>query len=230
MKFLLVGIVLLLCYSLSTAQPLNGTTGLLNIPSAEMQTEGTFMAGVNYLPDALTPASFDYNTGNYYFDITFLPFFEFNYRMTLMKMPTGNYNQDRSFGMRFRLLREKEYLPAFVIGGNDLYSSVGQTSTYFNSLYAVGTKKFSLGKNTLGVTAGYAHQGFGKKTEGNLKGVFGGVVFSPGFFPPLRLIGEYDTNAFNTGASVLLFRHFFLFGILHDFKIPAGGFAIQFML
>jgi hypothetical protein len=212
-------------------QPLNGTTGLLNVPSADMQAEGTLFLGANYLPDAVTPADFDYNTGNYYFNITFLPFFEFNYRMTLLKMPTGNYNQDRSFGMRFRLLREKEILPALVIGGNDLYSSSGLNSTYFNSLYAVSTKNFNLGSaGSVGVSAGYAHQGFGKQREGNMKGLFGGVTFSPGFYKPFRLIGEYDSRAVNIGASVLLFHHLFLFGMLHELRTPAAGFALFFRL
>lgn len=208
------------------AQPMSGTTGLLNIPSAEMQQEGTFFMGANYLPDAVTPESFDYNTGNYYFNITFLPFFEFNYRLTLLKMGTGNFNQDRSFGMRFRLMREREYWPCFVIGGNDVYSSAGTKSTYFNALYAVASKNFTRGSSKIGLTLGYGHQGFGKLTRGNLSGPFGGVSFSPGFFTPLRLIGEYDSNAVNAGASVLLWRHLFLFGMLHNLKTPAGGFAV----
>jgi len=212
------------------AQPVSGTTGLLNIPSAEMQQEGTFFMGANYLPDAMTPEWFDYNTGNYYFNITFLPFFEFTYRLTLMKMNTGNYNQDRSFGMRLRLLRERENLPAVVIGGNDLYTTLGGSTQYFNALYAVASKNFSLGNSSLGVTAGYGYKGFGKQQHGNLEGPFGGVSFAPGFFTPLHFIGEYDSNAVNAGASVLLWRHLFLFGLLHNMKTPAGGFALFFYL
>src|SRR5512135_2534085 len=112
----------------SAGQPMNGTTGLMNIPSAAMQQDGTFMAGANYLPDAMTPETFPYNTGNYYVNITLLPFFEFSYRMTLFRLGAGHFNQDRSFGMRFRLLKEKKVLPAVVIGGNDLYSSSGKKS------------------------------------------------------------------------------------------------------
>jgi len=47
------------------AQPLAGTTGLLNIPSANMQKDGTFMTGANYLPVLLTPSVLDFNTANF---------------------------------------------------------------------------------------------------------------------------------------------------------------------
>ena len=219
--------ILFCAFSLAlSGQPLNGTTGLLNVPSAEMQRDGTFFAGANCLPDALTPGTFDYDTGNYYFNITFLPFFEFNYRLTLMKVAEGNWNQDRSFGMRLRLLREREWLPAVVIGGNDLYSTSGKESGYFNALYAVATKNFNLGGSRLGVTAGYGHEGFGKLRQETMKGGFGGVTFLPAFAPSIRLVGEYDTRVLNAGLTTLLWRHLFLYGMLYDMKVPTGGFAV----
>jgi hypothetical protein len=208
------------------AQPVNGTTGLLNIPSAEMQQNGTFFMGANFLPDRMTSEPFDYNTGNYYFNITFLPFLEFNYRMTLMKVMTGKYNQDRSFGIRVRLLKEKSLLPSFVIGGNDIYSTVNPGAGYFNSLYGVITKNIYYRSSKVGLNAGFAGKYSGNSYSKNMKGLFGGVSLSPGFAPSLQLIGEYDTHAFNAGASVLLFRHFFFYGMLYDMHTPTGGLAV----
>lgn len=46
------------------AQYTMGTTGMMNIPTAEMQQTGTFMIGGNYLPEELNP--FKYNSGNYF--------------------------------------------------------------------------------------------------------------------------------------------------------------------
>ena len=37
------------------AQYTMGTTGMMNIPTAEMQQTGTFMIGGNYLPKELNP-------------------------------------------------------------------------------------------------------------------------------------------------------------------------------
>jgi hypothetical protein len=72
-RLILISLIFLIpIYSFS--QSIEGATGLLKIPSAEMQKDGTFILGGNYLPDAITPEPFNYNTGNYYFNITFLPF------------------------------------------------------------------------------------------------------------------------------------------------------------
>ena len=40
------------------AQYSMGTTGQLMIPTAEMQETGTFMGGVNFLPEQVTPSVF----------------------------------------------------------------------------------------------------------------------------------------------------------------------------
>ena len=65
------------------AQYTMGTTGMMNIPTAEMQQTGTFMIGGNYLPEELNP--FKYNSGNYFVNITFFSFLELNYRCILLK-------------------------------------------------------------------------------------------------------------------------------------------------
>ena len=84
------------------AQYSMGTTGQLMIPTAEMQETGTFMGGVNFLPEQVTPSVFSFPTMNYFVDMTLFSFIEFTYRMTLLKMTTGTgrtgyHNQDRSF-------------------------------------------------------------------------------------------------------------------------------------
>lgn len=42
------------------AQYSMGTTGQLMIPTAEMQETGTFMGGVNFLPEQVTPSVFSF--------------------------------------------------------------------------------------------------------------------------------------------------------------------------
>ena len=70
------------------AQYMLGTTGMMNIPTADRQKPGTVMLGGNYLPKQMMPARFDYNTGNYYVSISFFSFLELAYRETLIK---GDY-------------------------------------------------------------------------------------------------------------------------------------------
>ena len=55
------------------AQYMLGTTGMMNIPTADRQKPGTVMLGGNYLQQMM-PARFDYNTGNYFVSISFFPF------------------------------------------------------------------------------------------------------------------------------------------------------------
>ena len=63
--------------SLSIAPRSLGVSGLLNIPSADMQEDGTFMAGGNYLPQEMLPQEWGYNSGDVYkrqlIDFAFFP-------------------------------------------------------------------------------------------------------------------------------------------------------------
>lgn len=116
-----------------------GTTGLLNMPTADMQKDKTFLLGGGYLEKHTTPTRWFYDTYNYYINITFFPWMEFGYTCTLHKALAydpglaGGYwlsytygkfvNQDRSFHLRFRLWKEgwwKSWTPQIAIGSNDV--------------------------------------------------------------------------------------------------------------
>ncbi len=63
----LVGLmVLLLCPSALRAQFVYGTTGLLHMPTGEMQRDKTFMFGCAFLDTEATPGHWSYDTGNYF--------------------------------------------------------------------------------------------------------------------------------------------------------------------
>jgi hypothetical protein len=209
------------------AQPTAGTTGLLNIPTADMQPDGTFMFGGNYLPEPITPKRFAYNTGNYYINITFLPFWEVNYRLTLLQTSsTGRYNQqDRSFALRCRLLGETKYIPSVVVGGNDVYtSSSGNGNQNFGVVYAVATKNFHLADGNLSATLGYGIDVFEKNQYEEL---FCGIAFSPGFFRQISFIAEFDSKVWNTGGTLLLFDHLYFHTFAYDLKYLCGGIAYK---
>ena len=90
-----------------------GTTGLMNMPTADMQRDKTFMAGGNWLNHHATVPRWWYDTWNYYINITIFPWLEAGYLcMGHKAVPTdyGNrsgywvpstygkfINQDRSF-------------------------------------------------------------------------------------------------------------------------------------
>jgi hypothetical protein len=109
-----------------------GTTGLLHMPTADMQQEKTFLFGGSFLNKKMTPTPWDYNTFNYYVNITFFDWLELSYDLTLNQGKPGGYwpkrtwdkfvNQDRQFSVRFRLWKEGWYydwMPQIVFGTND---------------------------------------------------------------------------------------------------------------
>lgn len=48
-----------------------GTTGLLHMPTADMHRDKTVMVGTSYLDIAAMPGEWNYNTWNYYWNLTF---------------------------------------------------------------------------------------------------------------------------------------------------------------
>jgi hypothetical protein len=211
-----------------------GTTGLLNIPGGDMQPEGAFMAGGNYLPEEMTPDFFDHATGNYFVNITFLSFAEVAYRCTLMKkefIAGQKWQQDRSLTLRLRPLKEGKYHPSLVVGSDDLIksSSLNPFTTgerYFASVYAVGTKHVEFDGHTLGFTAG----AYFFSDHSLAKNIFYGIRYTPAFLKAVSLLAEYDTNGVNTGATARLFKYFSVHLFAYNFKAVSGGIRYEFQL
>ena len=61
----------------------HGTTGLLQMPTADMQKDKTFMFGGSRLSKHATPYRWSYDTYNYYVNVTFFPWLEVAYTMTI---------------------------------------------------------------------------------------------------------------------------------------------------
>ncbi len=228
----IAGCVYFVC---ANAQHTAGTSGLLNTPSADFNSDGTFSFGINYLPETVTPDRFDYPTGNFFANITYFSFFEVSFRSTLQRVPqNGNKmtNQDRSVSLRLRALKESRYLPAFVVGTNDMLSSKLTTfidndredNQFFASVYGVTTKNIPFSGNTIGLTIGYE---YATNRMSQFTGLLAGLRFSPSFFKPLSLIVEYDASNINAGASALLFKHVYLQVFTSKFKNISAGISYR---
>ena len=203
-----------------------------------MQPDGTFMAGANYLPREILPPKWGYNSGNYFVNMTFLPFMEVAYRCTFLrgKFTGGNkLQQDRSVSLRLRPLKEGRWWPSVAIGSNDAFTTGAlnmftevKGNRFFSSVYGVATKHFGLGGHDIGVTLG-GNIPFRK--DSYKQGVFGGVSYSPGFCRLLTLTVEYDTtDAINVGCSARLFNHLSLHAFCYDFRAVSGGIRYEFQL
>lgn len=212
-----------LCYTTELhAQYSMGNTGLLNIPTADMQETGTFMGGGNYLPDGMTP--FHYETGNYFVNVTFLSILELSYRCTLLKSTRydgkrGYYQQDRSMSARIRPLKEGRYRPSIVIGTNDPFRDTG--NNYFATVYGVLTKSFSIAQgDRLALTAGY-YIPLNKSSVQD--GPFGGISYSPAFCREITFMAEYDSDGFNLGGAARIWKHLSIHVFTREFNCISGG-------
>lgn len=203
MKDLICFILLMMSSITAKAQYVYGTTGLLHMPTAEMQCDKTFMFGGSYLNSNATP-DWSYNTFNYYINITIFPWLEVGYTCTLNKGVPSNYwpeqtwgrfvNQDRSFHGRLRLWKEgrwKKWIPSVVIGANDPstndmlgnpdkddygISGVGSSGNgHWNRYYLAFTKHVSI-KNAgeLGIHLAYVYN---KRKDYHLNGPAIGINF-----------------------------------------------------
>lgn len=159
------------------------------------------MIGFSYLTVNATPKHWNYDTWNYYVNITIFPWLEACYTCTLHKIaiPSSNLpwkfrNQNRQFSARLSLWKDgwwKLWTPQIVIGANDpstndklgdpnkedygftTTSSVG--NDHWNRYYLALTKRFDF-KNIglLGVHAGYVYN---KRIDYHLNGPAMGVNF-----------------------------------------------------
>ena len=238
MKKRIIGCVLCLGLGITTgfAQFTYGTTGLLHMPTADMQKDKTFMIGGGYLEKHATPSHWYYDTWNYYINITFFPWLEVGYTCTLHSAEslgldkhgyTGFTNQDRSFHGRLRLWKEgwwKEWTPQIVIGGNDvLHGSAeggdigavegGGTggNTFYQRYYVAATKHLSW-YGEWGIHAAYVYS---KRIGHKFNGMAVGVDYQfalPGeelwqkAVNGLNLMAEYDSKFVNVGAKYALWK------------------------
>lgn len=62
-RFILLALLAIGIHHSIKAQYMLGTTGMMNIPTADRQTAGTVMLGANYLPKQVMPSRFNYDTG-----------------------------------------------------------------------------------------------------------------------------------------------------------------------
>lgn len=229
------------------AQLTNGVTGLLHMPSADMQRDGTLMIGGNFLNRHNLPNDFwwGYNSYNYFLNVTFLKRLEIAYVCTLFKGKKENsywpeitwgkfVNQDRHFAARLQVLREGEWwkhMPALVLGVNDPTTGSGGDYTnmavegngngYFNRMYLAMTKHFDVRVGELGVHAAWLYN---RRTDYPLNGPAVGVNFKPAFHKELNLIAEYDSKTVNVGFTYSMWSdHFNLLFELQDGKYVSAG-------
>lgn len=250
LRKIIIGILLALFTVPTMAQFTYGTTGLLHMPTADMQRDKTVMLGGGYLDDHAMPSRWTYNTWNYYLNITFFPWLEMAYTCNVFNemIKRGDkrlhmINQDRNFSARWRLWKEgwwKEWTPQIVIGLNDPTSGSwegGSSSNdhryngFFCRYYIAATKHFGFkGIGDLGVHAAYVYN---ERIDYHLNGPCLGANFqlnlpTDNFWKKaangLNMMAEYDSRTINVGASYSIWQdHINIIAELTECKYFSGG-------
>ena len=235
----------------SYAQLTDGLTGLLHMTNAEMQKDGTFILGGNYLNKHNLPNKnwWGYDSFNYYVNITFFSRIEIAYICTLVKGKPGYgywpevtwnkfVNQDRHFACKIQLLKEGEWwihMPSIVMGISDPTTGSGgdyldfnatvHNNGFFNRSFVALTKNFDLPLGKMGIHFTYLYN---KRKDYPLNGPAFGINLRPSFYKNLNLIAEYDAKTINIGALYSLWNdHFNLIFELQDGKYISAGLAYK---
>lgn len=244
LKFIAIAFIGAFFHQQLSAQLTYGTTGLLNMPSAEMQKDKTVMIGGNYLNKGLTPPWWNYGTLNYFGSFTVFPWLEITATFTLIngeslgyKNEKGFFNQDRYFGFRIRPIKEGQfwkYMPAIVLGTSDPYTEAGdeniassKVNGYFSRFYIAATKHIQIGNEEIGLHIAYLYN---TRKDYPLNGPAFGVSYHPSFHPQLGVIAEYDSKDFAIGATYLLLDHLHMQFEMQKLTRFSGGLAYKIYL
>jgi len=230
------GILLLLMFTnaVSGGSPsLTGMPGLVHIPSADFMRDGVIYGGVNLIPRQALPYSHYSNDGLVVFGaMTFLPFLEFDLRLTkqLGIPPSQHHTVDRSPSVRLKILRDKGWRPAVVIGFQDIFSTVERgEARHFGSTFIVATKIYKINNILISPTLGYGLSII-KASQYEFIGLFGGAKFQLFSQRQFALSIEYDSASVNVGADISMLEMMNLKCAVLDLKYFSIGASMHFNL
>ena len=241
-------ILMILCFLLAMgcqqklhAQQYTGMSGLIHVPSADMDRTGDVRVGVHFLnkeftPDVLVYDRAKYHTMTHYLSITPFRWMEVGYTCTLLRSVktkkgtnrpdgVGLYRKDRYFSVKLQPICEKtgKWWPSIAVGTNDPYSTSSKSSRncFFSNMYVAMSKHIVWRENSWGIHVAYRDWKHAENKK--WKGIVGGITYQPCFAKDLRAIAEYTGNEINIGADCLLWKHFLLQASLQDGKYFSGG-------
>ena len=211
------------------SQEYHGTTGLLQVPCAEMDSAGTFKGNISFVSKYMLPDMSYYGDGIpfdapcYTIGISFFRWIEMSYTGTLVKIqpngdktrPLGYYNEDRHINVKLTPLYEWKWWPAIAIGWDDLgnlntlkISERVTTNNFFENIYIAASKHFDIKGYEIGAHMVYRYYSSDNNNR-ERRGVAGGLTLRPAFYRALRFITEWDGIGVNVGADILLWKHWF---------------------
>ncbi|UCE06493.1 MAG: YjbH domain-containing protein [bacterium] len=219
---------------------LAGTSGMINIPTAEVITDQQITIVMGYINRHSAYLERGHcDNFPFYIVLGYLPRLEFSVGVTFVPGQksydgTDTY-KDGIVSLQYLLLKETKFLPAVVVGTRDIYSFILLNTTFF-----VGSKTIFQQLNTkLQFHLGYGsdlidrHLGVPKKDRKfpvghTIVGVYGGLEIS--WKEAIHYMLEYDSQKFNTGFRFRLNPHFNFDLHFLNMKDLSGSFNLSFDL
>jgi len=203
-----------------------GYSGLLYTPNAYTAPWGNLYSGFTHFDKnaAFTFEAGEKNERSFIANLGFLPFAEFTLRLTKpYNSRAKNYGiGDRSISGRIQLLKEKKYLPAILIGTNDLAA----VSSFFNTNYIVFSKTLHLKTIYFNSNIGYGVK-LNDARRHYLQGVFGGVQAR---WRSTQLLIEYDADQWNIGTGYTYKQLLYIKAAFIDMQHFSFNIGLQFSL
>jgi hypothetical protein len=229
----------------------SGKSGLLYIPTAEVQEDGTFSFGVTYNPShyafrfnkAINPRRTSNSENIYFVNLVILPRLEVNFNLL---RPNGEIVfadrgvGDRQIDIKYIVMTEKNKRPSLAL----ILSAPFGVDNSLTTNAVIATKHLSLSKSiesaiTLGFGSPYSiyrdecdcqnsnvFSGFSWKNKQDqayryLSGPFGGVKLN--YAKKAGVMVEWDSQHLNVGGYVTLFTHWTIqAGLLDGDQFTAG--------
>jgi hypothetical protein len=229
--YLFIFPIVLFADKFSTHLSLQGFTGVINTPNAQVLKNGEAVLQYNnqfdnHLKNYNNEIAHQFED-NYIFGVGYISSLELIGRLADSK----DYVRDISANIKYKLPLYHRYLPDIAIGIQD----VGGDRTYFNNKYIVMDKKFwdtrfSLGYGKSGKTVVPAKMKKFFDSSYRMNGVFAGLEYKT--TPWLSLLAEYDAKETHVGAKLTLPKKwidsFFLSTIVkQNLTHPETAFAIN---
>lgn len=250
LRTILLFVTLAICPLFGFAQQYTGMSGLIHVPSADMDNAGVARIGGHFLNREFVPdeAFFfresKYHTSTHYLSITPFSWIELGYTCTLMKgyknsnkEDYGYYHKDRYFSIKVQPIREREgkWWPSVAIGSNDPVTTSSKRNDenvreknrnqIFANYYIAASKHFDLKGNSLGLHVAYRH--WKRSYNDKWNGPVGGITFQPRFQKKLRFIAEYTGDDVNIGFDWKLWKYLLLQSSLQNGKYFTGGLCLS---
>lgn len=207
------------------------SSGLLQMPSADMNRDGTVMIMENLMnKHSISDWYWGYNTLEYGLNVDLWSRIEIGYVCTILDGKKGSnpsardlitFNQDRHFNAKVLIIREGDFgvtwMPAIAVGVSDPTTGAGADYSdqavrgsgngFFNRYYAVATKHIQTRVGVLGAHLGYQYN---QRTDIPMNGPCAAIDWVPKWLDTpnfsLKAIAEYDSRTFNVGFIASIWK------------------------